>query len=283
MKKIRIVITSIIIALTGGVISSCDQSEDKKTEQQVVENKGEVSVENGKGDLDTIKYTCIGCEKHLTFKLFEDIKKESTKRAQENLNNPLSFEPLAMEIMIIKKDSLYSFDTGNKIDSVLTVMTTYEYIGKNAYGTEMKGDQLITFNLVEGKIKDISEETKLDSLAFDDKYINRSLTLYDGDEFIRFTPTKKKSIIVESSLSCVEEDASFVITMENDEDITLYSWNEFNCDGISYFHWFNKDQVQEIEDHKIRYLYINSRGESVIIRVPKNESDYLQQLIELYD
>lgn len=283
MKRIKLMKAPLIIALIGIILVSCEQSKEKIKEKEVVKNKGEVTVENGKGDLDTISFTCIGCEENLTFELFEDVKKESTKQAKGNLNNPLSFEPIGMEIMIIKEDSLYSFDTGEKIDSVLTVMTTYEYIGQNAYGTKMSGDQLITFNLVEGKVKDISEETKLIDLTFDEKHINRSLSLFNKDEFIKFMPTKKQSIIVESSLSCVDEDATLIITLKNEEEIKKSSWNDFNCDGVSYFEWFSNSQIEKLKESKIKYLFIHSRGESVMIRVPKNESDYLQQLIDLYD
>jgi hypothetical protein len=284
MKKINYLKLAFMLFSLSLFASSCNENENKKQEAvKEVNNDGLITVENGRGEIDTIPFKCYGCKENLTYKLFEDVIKESSKQAKEGLNNPLSFVPVKMEIYVTTQDSLFSFETGERIDSVLNIINTYEYIGKNAYGTEMGGDQMISFTLVAGKVKDISNDIKLEDLKFVDKYINRNLVLTDKNDFISFTPTQKKSMIVHSSLNCVDEKATFMITLENDEEINLYSWNDFNCDGNSYFKWFNKSQLEKLSASKIKYLYIYSRNNSVMIRVPKNESDYFQQLIKLYE
>lgn len=283
MKRIKFLKISILFSIVSIAVASCSESATEKNKEKEVLNEGVFPVENGKGEIDTIPFKCYGCKENLTYKLFEDVIKESSKKAKEGLNNPLSFVPVKMEIYVTNQDSLFSFETGERIDSVLNIINTYEYIGKNAYGTEMGGDQMISFTLVAGKVKDISEDIQLDELKFNDETINRSLSIYDKNEFIRFTPTLNKSIILQSSLSCVDENSTFMVTLENDEDINLKSWNDFNCDGVSYFKWYSANQIEKLKEHKIKYLYINSRNNSVMIRVPKNESDYLQKLIDLYE
>jgi hypothetical protein len=284
MKKINYLKLAFMLFSLSLIASSCNENGNKKQEAvKEVKNEGLINVENGRGEIDTISFKCYGCRENLDYNLFETIVKESSSKAKNNLNNPLSFVPVKMEIYINKEDSIYSFETGEKIENVLKVINNYEYIGKNAYGTEMGGEQIISFRLVDGRIKDIANDIKLEDLKFVDKYINRNLVLTDKNDFISFTPTQKKSIIVQSSLNCVDEKATFMITLENDEEINLYSWNDFNCDGNSYFKWFNKSQLEKLSASKVKYLYIYSRNNSVMIRVPKNESDYFQQLIKLYE
>lgn len=283
MKRMKFLKLSMLFSIVSIGAVSCSESATEKNKEKEVINEGVFPVENGKGEIDTIPFKCYGCKENLTYKLFEDVMKESSKQAKEGLNNPLSFVPVKMEIYVTNQDSLFSFETGEKIDSVLNIINNYEYIGKNAYGTEMGGEQIISFTLVDGTVKDISEDIKLDELKFNDELINRSLSIYDKNEFIRFTPTLKKSLIVVSSLSCVDENATFMVTLENDEDVNLKSWNDFNCDGNAYFDWYSKSQIEKLKEHKMKYLFISSRNNSVMIRVPKNESDYMQKLIDLYE
>jgi len=280
MKNLKVMMT-LMMCLLIVFITSCSLSEYEKDELKVT-NDGITSVENGRGIIDTIPFKCIGCVENLNYDMFNDVIKESSKIAKNNLNNPLSFKPISMDIIIVRGDSLYSYETNKKIDSVLTVITTYEYIGQNAYGTELGGEQLISFTLVDGIIKDISEDVKLEDLKFNDKYINRTLSVYNGSDFIKVTPTNKKSIIVESSLNCVDEGAIFMVTLLNDKEIEIKSWNDFNCDGLSYFDFYNKTKQDMLKGIGIKYLYIYSRGKSVMVKVPKNKSDYFQQLINLY-
>jgi len=260
---------------------SCGPS-GSKTEEKMVLNEGTTIVENGKGLNDTIPFKCIGCKENLSFEIFEKVKNESSKIAKTNLNNPLSFRPLSMDIVIIKEDSLYSFETNKKIDSVLTVITTYKYIGQNAYGTEMSGEQLISFYLVNGIIKDISESIKLEDLKFEDKLINRNLSLSYNNSFIDIIPTKDKSLIVKSSISCVDEGTWLLIKLLNGDEIKLVSWNDFNCDGTSYFKWFSKQQIEKLKSNKIESISVVD-DKSVAVLVPNNKSDYFIQLLNLYN
>jgi len=281
MKNLKVMMMTLMMCLTCMFIVSCNSSGNEK-ETKVVLNEGTAIVENGKGLTDTIPYKCIGCEENLSFDMFEKVKIESSKIAKNNLNNPLSFKPISMDIVVIKEDSLYSFDTNRKIDSVLTIINTYKYIGQNAYGTEMSGEQLISFTLVNGSIKDISEDIKLKDLKFEDKYINRELSVSYNNSFIEIIPTKDKSIIVKSSISCVDEGTWLLIRLINGEEIKLVSWNDFNCDGTSYFRWFSKQQIDKLKSNKIESISIVD-DKSVSVIVPKNKSDYFQQLFNLYN
>ena len=276
MKKLKVMMMTLMMCLMTMFIVSCGQESPK------VVNDGKTFVENGKGNMDTIPYKCIGCSENLTYNMFEDVIKESSKIAKNNLKNPLSFKPISMDIVIVKEDSLYNFDNGEKIDSVITVITTYKYIGQNAYGTELSGEQLLSFTLVNGIVKDISEDIKLEDLKFNEKYINRYLSLNYNNEFIELIPLKDKSLIVKSSVSCVDEGSLLIINLSNGEEIKLKSWNDFNCDGTSYFRWFSKTQIEKLKNNKIESVYLID-DKYVALSVPKNKSDYFQQLLNLYN
>ena len=281
MKILKLMIMPLTMYFTTILMISCGSSVEK-TKEKTVLNEGTTIVENGKGLNDTIPFKCIGCKENLTFEMFEVVKNESSKLAKNNLNNPLSFKPVSMDIVVITEDSLYSFETNSKIDSVKTVLTTYKYIGQNAYGTEISGEQIISFYLVNGAVKDISEEIKLEDLKFEGKSINRTLSISYNDKFIEIIPTKDESLIVESSISCVDEGTWFLIKLLNGDEIKLVSWNDFNCEGTSYFRWFSKQQIEKLKSNKIESISIVD-DKSVAVIVAKNKSDYFIQLLNLYN
>jgi hypothetical protein len=280
MKKLTNI--SMIFLSTAMFLHSCKNA-NTEDETVKVTNNGKTSVENGKGEKDTIDFQCIGCEENIkTIDLFEKVIEEANSLTKNSLNYPLSFVPKSVDLTVIKEDSLFYFDNNKKIENVILIISKYAYIAKNGYGNELEGEAINSFYVKDSKVTDLANEIKLNKLAFDDKYINRTLSGYGkNSEFIEFTPTKDKSIILKSSLGCVDEGSSFQITLENDEEIELKSWNDFNCDGTSYFKWFNVSQINKLKTSRIKYLFIYSRGESVMVSVPKNKSDYFQQLINL--
>lgn len=284
MKKVQLMMVMLFTLVTMFSCSDSDNSNTTEQEEKVL-NSGEISVKNGKDEVDTISFTCVGCSENLTMSQFNKIVNESMDLTKNTLKYPLSFIPKQLEITIIKEDSLYMYDNGKKLENTLTVISQSKYIAKNGYGNELEGDGLVSFNLVNGEVKDISNDIKLEDLKFDEKYINRRLTGTHKYDFIRVTPTKSKSLIVESSLSCVDEGAKFTITLNDKEETEIElggSYNDFNCDGLTYFNWFKSSQIEKLKSINIKYLYIYSRGESVMVQVPKNQSDYFKQLFNIY-
>ncbi len=273
---------SLIFLGTAIFLHSC---KDANTEYETVKvrNQGKISVENGKGEKETIDFQCIGCEENIkTEALFEKLIEEANSLTKKALNFPLSFVPKRADLKVIKQDSLIYFDNNKKIKNVLLITAKYVYLAKNDYGNEFEGEVTNSFYMKDNKVTDLSDDIKLNNLAFDDKYINRTLNGYGKNaDYIEFTPIKDESIILQSSLSCVDEGSSFQITLENNEEIELKSWNAFNCDGTSYFEWFNGSQINKLKTSRIKYLCLNSRGKSIMVSVPKNESDYFQQLFNL--
>jgi hypothetical protein len=281
MKKLTSIST--ILLSSAMFLYSCNNANSTKATAKVT-NSGKITVENGKGEKDTINFQCIGCEENIkTIEMFDKVVTQANLLTKNSLNYPLSFVPKSVDLTVIKEDSLYYFENNKKIENVILVIAKNSYIGKNSYGNELEGEALNSFYIKDEKVTDLENEIKLENLSFDDKYINRTLAGYGkNSEFIEFTPTKDKSIIVKSSLGCVDEGSAFQITLENDEEIELNSWNDFNCDGMSFFKWFSKPQIEKLKTSRIKYLYIYSRGESVMVIIPKNKSDYFQQLIDLY-
>jgi hypothetical protein len=270
LKIMALVMCSLLI--------SCENNPPTK---KALDNQGTTIVKNGRDVNDTVTYKCVGCSENLSTELFDQLVQENTIKAKNNLVNPLSFEPLSMDIVVMKLDSLYDFETNKKIDSVVNVLTTYKYIGKNAYGTEQSVEQVIEVTFVNGVMKDLSNEIKLPNLKFDGKYINRTLSLYSKSSYIEIIPTKDKNIIVKSSTSCVDEGTWFLIELDNGEELKLVSWNDFNCEGNSYFYWFSKSQIEKLKSRRITTISVVDKN-SISIVVPKNKSDYFQQLLSLY-
>ena len=143
-----------------------------------IEDIGIVHVKDGKGNTDSIKYMCFSCDSLLESKLlFERILEEAGNKTKKKLNYPLSFNPEKISIYINTADSLWDFETGGKIDSVLEISYHYEYIAKNGYGNELEGKEFNTFYIKDGNFVELEEKVKLKPLKFDDEFVNRSLHL----------------------------------------------------------------------------------------------------------
>lgn len=267
------------ILLLVVVVCSCKPNDTLET----IKDQGKVITKNGKDEIDTIAFNCVGCSEYINdISVFNNIIEESRNLIKSDLNYPLSFNPSSLYLTIVKQDSMYYFDSNKKIENLFLIYSDYKYIAKNAYGNELEGKEINTFYLKDKNIIDLEGKVKLENLKFS-TVINRTLTgEKHNEDFIEFTPTKDKSIIVNSSLNCVDEETLFIFILENEKEIKINSWNDFNCDGISYFNWFSKEQIETLKKSRLKYMYINSDGESVMVRIPKNQSDYIQQLMMLY-
>jgi hypothetical protein len=263
------------------LFNACGES-PKTTEE--ITNQGNVILENGKGEKDSVSYQCVGCKELVkSKKLFDKIVNEASELTKNGLNFPLSYLPKSMEISIIKEESLVDVENNKKMEDIMQVISEIKYIAKNAYGNELEGESIQSFYLQGEKIVDLADKIKLPKLQFEAGFINRTLSGQEGTEdFIEFTPQKDKSIILKTSLSCVAEGAVFQINLENGEKIELNSWNDFNCDGVSYFHWFSEKQMDMLKTSKLKELFFYSDGEAVMVNIPKNQRDYFSQLFLLY-
>lgn len=274
MKKLSIV----LVVVTLFTFSNCKPKVDNS-----VKDTGTAIVLNGKGEADTISYTCVNCEELLDKSSFEKIVTTSTEETRKLMKFPRSFIPLKMEITVGKKDSIFHYETDEKIDGVFRVITKYYYAAQNVYGTEAEGDTYVSFYTdTIGNVKNIENLIKLSPLCIEGDGVDRELATYgkEGD-YIKVS-VYKRYLVVYSSLSCVDEGASLTIHFENEEKFNLTSWNDFNCDGRSMFYWFNKTQSESLKKHKVKYISIYSRGNLSFCSVPENEQDYFMQLVDLY-
>lgn len=272
MKKF---FTLILVTLFG--IGCQNLKEEEKS--QIVPPKGEVVVKNGMGGLDTIPYNCSGCQELMTPEQFQNLADDVTQQCQDILVNEISFIPRKLDIIAVS-DTIYWWDSGELIDSVITTLTEIEYIAKNGMGIELGGRDRFITRFVGGRIRDISGEFKLDSLEFKDGIINRSLTAWVDENFIEVLPTNKKSLIVKSSISCIDKGAWLIFKLEGGGEVKLISWNEFNCEGRSYYNWFTKSQIELLKSNRIESILLVD-DKSVAVIVPNNKGDYFQQLIKL--
>ena len=136
MKKVKLIMVSLFILAT--MISCGDSKQEQVSVEVKVLNSGEISVKNGRDEVDTISFNCIGCSENLTMGQFNDIVEESVELTKQGLKYPLSFIPKELEITIIKEDSLYMFSSGKKLDNTFTVISSSKYIAKNGYGNELE-------------------------------------------------------------------------------------------------------------------------------------------------
>lgn len=269
-----------------GFFTSCNKSK----EDTFVKNNGKVMVENGKGVSDSIPYTCEECEKNkVDTVIFNEIVKEATLETRNSLKYPLSFIPKSIEIEWIKQDSLQYFDNGNIIENVFSIYYNYKYIAKNGYGNELEGDFTDMIFMKDGQIMkydDFGDEIKLMPLEFDEEGVpNREFITNSAldDAYISILPTLTKLFSVNSSIDCVDEGAELSIRFDNGKTISLISWNDFNCEGLSYFGPLNESQIEMFKMSKVRSLVLIDKGTVISTSVPKNQADYFIQLVNIFE
>jgi hypothetical protein len=274
MKKLSIVLAAVALF----VFSNCTQKVDNS-----VKNTGTTIVLNGKGGSDTINYTCVNCEELLDKSSFEKIVTTSTEETKKLMKFPRTFISLKMEITVGKVDSILHYSTNEKFDGILRVITKYYYAAQNAYGTETEGDTYISFYAdTLGNVKNIESLIKLSPLHIEGDGVDRKLIVYSDDgDYIKVN-ISKKDLLVTSSLSCVDKGAWLTFYLDNDEKFYLTSWNSFNCDGYSFFYWFNKSQIELLKSHKVKFIAVTDK-KSVSCFLPENEQDYFMQLVNLYN
>lgn len=251
MKKLIIVIATLCGCL---FYYSCKENTSNKTS---IEAFGKSAVLNGKDEIDSLEYYCIGCEgKIKSTTTLQNIISYASQKTKNKLIYPLSFIPKKIQLLPIQADSLFYYESNKKIENVVKVFINYKYIGKNGFGNELEGESDFIIYMKNEKIIEIENEIRLDSLKYVGDNINRNLLLESSIDngSIYLMPMKDKSIIVLSSIGCIDEGTCLLITLENNEEIKLVSWNEYNCEGRSFFHNFKKDQIKLLKESKLKSI-----------------------------
>lgn len=254
-----------------------------------VKNTAVVDVINGAGQKDTVRYSCDSCDKYINSnEILNKIIDQATVEAKASLNNSLSFIPRSIKITVEPKDSFYYYSTNKHIDSCLMISVDYECIGKNAYGTEGLVNTSSLIFLIGNKIQEnfinIIKRTPL-STSDNGRIVDRGLTLYDVDGEGKFSilPTLNHpySLILNSSISCIDKGAILSIIFNDKSEIRLSNWNDFNCKGIAYFNLSSSD-IEKLKSEKVHDVsfYVES-GKSQFSQVSDNESDYFIQYTAL--
>lgn len=248
-----------------------------------IPNTGKVVVLNGQGKYDTITYTCDNCDSLLSdTALFHSVVRKANEEAKNSLKFPRTFVPEKIELNIIRKDGIELVTTDKLLDSVLVFDVKSKFIGKTAMGVEKDSESESRIFSKDGKIIDVENNIKLDSLAFIDNLINRGLLLYDESyEYIHIIPYKNGTIIVLSSLGCVDENSGLHIMLENGDIVRRYSWNDFNCEGKSYFNGFNINDLEILRKNQIEMVRFSSDDKSLSFFPANNQKDYFIQLSKL--
>ncbi len=270
MKKLLIILTFLIS------LFSC--SENKK-----VENSGIVLAKNGYDELDSVQFECVGCKENLSIELFNKVIEECTEISKQSLNNPLSFVPKKVNIVVIKETDK-RWVNGGKITNLFTVISDYKCYGKNAYGTELETNILKSFNIHNKKIVDLKDDIKLEDVNIervgDLGLVNRNINILLDDDWIEIQPIISDddiSLVSRSSISCVK-DAFLIISTENDY-ISMVNINDFNCDGESSYYYLNDDDIKKLKNEKIKEIRLNVDDEQIIVNVPNNQQDYFIQIL----
>ncbi len=261
-------------------ILSCNNLSNSKAK---FSNTGATLVLNGRNEVDSLKFSCDSCYEILQDKtVFDTIISVVTSDAKNTLRNKLSFKPISVDLTIIRQDSVY-YTSGKPIDSLVAVIAKYKCIGKNAYGVENEVESTSLTYLINKKVANLEGKIKKSPLSLAKKgIVSRNLLLYTDDgTTMTIQPVILNDgihLIVTTDQSCVE-DSKLNITLANDEEISIKSWNKFNCNSTSYFR-ISPSSSEKLMTNPIKYISF-SDDNLVFCSIPENEKDYFVQFVSL--
>jgi len=254
---------------------------NSKSEKKI-SNKGTVTTLNGRGQTDTLRYSCDSCFEILKeTSVFDTVISIASANAKERLNNKLSFRPISADIKVLRQDSLF-YTSGKHIDSLVAVLTKYKCIGKNGYGVENEVESTSIVYLVNNRVTDLEGKIRKEPVTIlAGGTVSRNLNLYGDDGIITIQPADLNGVIhliVTTNESCVE-NTRLRIGFSDKEEISVSSWNKFNCKSTSYFR-LNTDHLELLKSKPIQSVSF-SGNEFVFCLVPDNQKDYFMQYVQL--
>lgn len=93
-----------------------------------------------------------------------------------------------------------------------------------------------------------------------------------------------ESIIFKQANICsCQENSKLYFLFEDDEVVTLKSWNKFNCDGLSYFD-FNTDELRSLKTKKIKSIRFENgyKFATFTYSLNNSEASYFIRLLSNY-
>ena len=283
----RKIVYGFVVASFGVSLFSCG-SGSTQDKPYKFESNGKVPVKNGKGEIDSVEYTCLGCDSLIKeARLFTSMVSKATEELKGDLNFPETFVPKKIQFIVSQEKGRSYFDNDSLIDDLWLVNVIYDYVANNAYNTPITGEKLIDFYVMAGNIQiDLDKKLKLEPLVFNDEgLINRDLLTTREDTYIIVSPyynEKKKTynLIVKTSQTCVDYRAEFMINFKDKSTLSLFSWNDFNCDATSYFTLTKKDFIA-ISEKPVESIGLYSRDDLEMCWLDKNQVDYFIQFAKL--
>lgn len=249
---------------------------------------GVVNVLNGKGVIDTVRFSCDSCNALLgSKKLFDSLITVSSAYAKNSLKNTLSFIPRKIKIDLRKVDSLY-YINGKKVDSCVVANIEYNSIGKNTYGTEMEVNTTQSLYIVNNTITDLDSKLKKEVLQLTASgEVNRRLLLFtDDNKSLAIQPMVNEgavNLIVTSSITCVDKGARCIILFDDSTEMKFSSWNKFNCESLSYY-TLPKIAEEKMKVQKVKHITfytMNEKDGMIFCGLPENDKDYFMQYMNL--
>lgn len=117
----------------------------------------------------------------------------------------------------------------------------------------------------------------------------KKIVIEDENKSIYIIPSlnfKDKELILESLLvvsnvgsMCVEKSTLYII-LNNDRVIKLKSWNEINCDGISYFDVSKNESIYLSESNIKLVIFANGSDSSQLENTP--DEDQLNFFVNMF-
>lgn len=99
--------------------------------------------------------------------------------------------------------------------------------------------------------------------------------------FIKDDLTIDGLMVLQGGLGSCNEDDLLIILLENGQKIKLKSWNEFNCDGDSWFN-LNDGQVYSLGSSNIKKIYLRN-GRTFSSLQKEVEGKYKNYFVTLID
>ncbi|MCU7542996.1 hypothetical protein [Riemerella anatipestifer] len=261
------------------------------------ENKGEITLKNGKEEDVTVKYNCNCIENKVDENTFVKLANEISNETKKNTGESTSYTPNKITIKFSSVKDLEYYGTKTPIEEVFEVKTSLFYSVKNMFGSELDRKNEDVFYLVNGEIdRELSSKIRLPKSELIHIYgsyiLDREFVAKNEDsDFVKITPSITSNNEIQLSSNNSTREGGYGTTLvfyyfdkeffKAKELLRLNSNSDISQDEKISFFKLTKEQIDKLTKNEVLAIRVKRGGNDFYCPINDNEKTYFQEFFAM--